>query len=158
MDNHASLIFSTDRINIFHSRPAKYCSILEDLQSQQNIRHLEDQEWHHNGYPAHSHGDISTTLLCDDVYRAQEEHGPNYVVEHDQTQERHEDPQWHTHYLHRRQQKYYSIVITMIKKNKNNASYKFLFMVFIKVILFVIKLTFEHPLHCSCRLLHVFLS
>lgn len=38
-DSHdASLNFVTDRINILHLRPAKYCFISEDLQRQ----HLED--------------------------------------------------------------------------------------------------------------------
>ena len=60
------------------------------------MRDLEGEEWHHDGHPAHSHSDVCATLLCDDVHGAEEEHGPDDIVEHHQTEERHEDPQWHT--------------------------------------------------------------
>lgn len=61
--------------------------------------HLKGKEGHDDSHPANRHGDVSSSLLCDDVNGAKKEDRPNYVVEDDEAQEGHQDPQWDTHYL-----------------------------------------------------------
>lgn len=61
--------------------------------------HLKGKEGHDNGHPADRHGDVSSPLLCDDVDGAKKQDRPDNVVEDDEAQEGHEDPQWDTHHL-----------------------------------------------------------
>lgn len=61
--------------------------------------HLKGKEGHNNGHPADRHGDVSSPLLCDDVDGAKKEDRPDNVVEDDEAQEGHEDPQRDTHHL-----------------------------------------------------------
>lgn len=61
--------------------------------------HLKGEKGHDNGHPADCHGDVSSPLLGDDVNGAEEEHGPDDVVEDNKAQEGHQDPQWDTHHL-----------------------------------------------------------
>lgn len=60
---------------------------------------LKSKQGHNNGHPADRHGDVSTPLLSNNIHGAQEEHRPDDVIEHDQTQEGHENPQRHAHHL-----------------------------------------------------------
>lgn len=62
--------------------------------------HLKGEEGHDNSHPADRHGDVSSSLLCDDVNGAKEEDRPDDVVEDDKAKEGHQDPQWDTHHLH----------------------------------------------------------
>lgn len=50
---------------------------------------------------------MRTPLLSDDVYGAQEEDGPDDVVEHHQAKERHEDPEGDAHHLEDNTHKYW---------------------------------------------------
>lgn len=61
--------------------------------------HLEGEQRNHDGHPADRHGDVSPPLLGDDVDGAEEKDRPDDVVEDDEAQEGHEDPQWHAHHL-----------------------------------------------------------
>lgn len=61
--------------------------------------HLKGEEGHDNSHPADCHGDVSSSLLCDDVNGAKKEDRPDDVVEDNEAQEGHQDPQWDTHHL-----------------------------------------------------------
>lgn len=61
--------------------------------------HLKGEEGHNNSHPADCHGDVSSPLLCDDVNGAKKEDRPDDVVEDNEAQEGHQDPQWDTHHL-----------------------------------------------------------
>lgn len=67
--------------------------------------HLKGEQRHHDGHPADRHGDVSPPLLGDDVDGAEEEDGPDDVVEDDKAQEGHEDPQRDTHHLKRKRKR-----------------------------------------------------
>lgn len=54
--------------------------------------YLKGKEGHNDSHPADCHGDVSSSLLCDDVNGAKKEDRPDDVVEDDEAQEGHQDP------------------------------------------------------------------
>ncbi len=69
---------------------------------------LKGKQGHHYGHPADCHADVCAPLLGNDIHGPQEEHRPDNVIEHHQTQKGHENPQWHTHHLHKTQSSDYT--------------------------------------------------
>lgn len=67
--------------------------------NQVNDSNLKGKQGHNYGHPADCHGDVCTALLGNDIHGAQEEHRPDDVIEHHQTQEGHENPQRNAHHL-----------------------------------------------------------
>lgn len=94
--------------------------------------HLKGEEGHNNGHPANRHGDVSSPLLRDDVNGAKKEDRPDDVVEDDEAQKGHQDPQWDAHHLEHTWTFSFEIKRTLFSRTMTSTKNKDIFNKYVK--------------------------
>lgn len=112
LKKHQILAFLSYLLFIFYSKAKSSILILVSSKRESDIHHslrknkvqeplsafsyLKCEQRNYNCHPADGHRYVCPPLLSNHIHRAQEQNRPDNVIEHYQTQEGHQDPQWNT--------------------------------------------------------------